>query len=158
MTDGRKMDRTPRESQTREQSAAKKTWRPASLLPTPEPRDGLEFRYVRTSVVAQSDSKNVSAKFREGWTPVLAKDYPELMVMSDHDSRFPENIEIGGLLLCSNSKEMMDQRREYQAKKAEDQIVAVDNNYMREQDARMPLLRTERTTRVEFGGDKPSEK
>ena len=139
MTDGRKMDRTPRESQTREQSAAKKTWRPASLLPTPEPRDGLEFRYVRTSVVAQSDSKNVSAKFREGWTPVLAKDYPELMVMSDHDSRFPENIEIGGLLLCSKS-------------------LAVDNNYMREQDARMPLLRTERTTRVEFGGDKPSEK
>jgi hypothetical protein len=29
---------------------------------------------------------------------------------------------------------------------------SVDNNYMRENDPRMPLLRPERSTKVQFGG------
>lgn len=153
MTDGRTLNRTPREATTREASERTQTWRPASLLPMPEPRPGVEFRYIRTTLIGNSDSKNVSAKFREGWTPVLAKDYPELRVMSDHDSRFPENIEIGGLLLCSNSTEMMDQRREYQARKSAAQMDAVDNNFLRQNDPRMPVLAPERKTRdTSFGG------
>ena len=46
--------------------------------------------------MGQSDNPNVSAKFREGWTPVLAKDHPELHVMTDIDSKWKDNIEVGG--------------------------------------------------------------
>jgi hypothetical protein len=45
-----------------------------------------------------ADPSNTSAKLREGWEPVKAEDHPELMHMSDPNSRFKGNIEIGGLL------------------------------------------------------------
>jgi hypothetical protein len=91
---------------------------------------------------------NVSRRFREGWRPVLAKDFPELMVMSDVGSRFPENIEIGGLLLCMNATETMQQRRDYQAEKTAREIKGVDEHYLKQSDPRMPVLRPERTSRV----------
>lgn len=94
-------ERTPRTETTREGSERRKGWQRQSLLPVPEPRDGLKFRWVRTSTLGQEDNKNVSSRFREGYTPVIAKDFPELMVMSDHNSRFRDNVEVGGLLLCS---------------------------------------------------------
>ena len=144
--------RAPREAESREATSARKSWKRPELLPTPEPRDGIVFRYIRTSMVGTSDNTNVSAKFREGWRPVLAKDYPELMVVTDHNSRFPENIEIGGLLLCSNAAETMAERRAYQQNLSNNQMRAVDESYLRQSDARMPVLKPERSTRTEFGG------
>ena len=82
------------------------------MLPDPEPRDGVEYRWVRTSTLGESDNKNVSSKFREGWTPVKAEDHPELQVLPDIDSRFEGNVEVGGLLLCENSAEYVESRRE----------------------------------------------
>jgi hypothetical protein len=144
-------DRTPRAQTTREGSVRKKGWQRPSLLPTPEPRDGLKFRWVRTSTLGQEDNKNVSSRFREGYTPVLAKDFPELKVLPDHNSRFPENLEVGGLILCSIPTEFAEERVEGQLEQAQAQIDAVDRNYMRENDPRMPLLRPERSTKVTFG-------
>lgn len=144
-------DRTPRAQTTREGSVRKKGWQRPSLLPTPEPRDGLKFRWVRTSTLGQEDNKNVSSRFREGYTPVLAKDFPELKVLPDHNSRFPENLEVGGLILCSIPTEFAEERVEGQLEQAQAQIDAVDRNYMRENDPRMPLLKPERSTKVTFG-------
>jgi hypothetical protein len=56
------------------------------------------------------------------------------------------NIEIGGLLLCKAPKELMDQRTEYYRKQSEAQIIAVDNNYMRSEDKRMPLFRERKSS------------
>lgn len=144
-------DRTPRAQTTREGSVRRKGWERPSLLPTPEPRDGLKFRWVRTSTLGQEDNKNVSSRFREGYTPVLAKDFPELKVLPDHNSRFPENLEVGGLILCSIPTEFAEERTEGQLEQAQAQIDAVDRNYMRENDPRMPKLRPERSTKVTFG-------
>ena len=140
--------RKPRESETRAATEHVRSWRPPDHLPMPEPRPGLEFRYIRTSTRGQADLLNVSRRVREGWKPVLAKDYPELMTMSDIGSRFPENIEIGGLLLCVNATETMQQRRDYQAEKTAREIKGVDEHYLRQSDPRMPVLRPERTSRV----------
>jgi hypothetical protein len=82
---------------------------------------------------------------------VLAKDFPELKVLPDHNSRFPENLEVGGLILCSIPTEFAEERIEGQLEQAQAQIDAVDRNYMRENDPRMPLLRPERSTKVTFG-------
>ena len=70
-------DREPRSTQTREAHAKKKGWERPTLLPTPDPRNGVKFRWIRTSVMGQADTPNVSSKFREGWSPVAAKDFPE---------------------------------------------------------------------------------
>ncbi len=144
-------DRTPRTQDTREGGQRRRGWQRQSLLPTPEPRDGLKFRWVRTSTLGNEDNKNVSSRFREGYTPVKADDFPELHVMSDHKSRFPENIEVGGLLLCSIPAEYADERVNGQLDQAKAQIDAVDRNYLRESDPRMPVLRPERSTKTTFG-------
>ena len=91
---------------------------------------------------------NVSSKFREGWEPVRAADHPELKVMTDLDSKFKDNVEVGGLLLCKNSTENMEARRDHYKDKNDQQIASVDNNYMRESDSRMPVLRPEKVTRT----------
>lgn len=146
-------ERKSRETETREETARPQTWKPASLLPQPNPVEGWEFRYIRSSMVGRSDNVNVSAKFREGWEPVPAAEVPELKVMNDHDSRFPDFVEIGGLILCKAPTELLKQRRDYQARRAEQQIEAVDRNYLRESDPRMPLLQPERRTRHSRFGD-----
>jgi hypothetical protein len=98
-------DRTSRTSETREESKRKVSWQRPTMLPTPEPREGIEFRWIRTSTLGNTDNTNVSSRFREGWTPVRKEDHPNLHVVSDIDSRFQDNIEVGGLLLCQNSTE-----------------------------------------------------
>lgn len=145
------VDRTPREHQTREKTARKRSWSRPSALPTPEPKNGYKYRWVRTSIVGVSDNPNVSTRFREGYVPVKAADHPELQLITDMDSRFRDNIEVGGLLLCAIPEEIADDRVEQQLEQAHRQLDAVDNNYMRQSDPRMPVLRPERHTRNSFG-------
>tara|TARA_R100000541_G_scaffold21167_2_gene31005 strand:+ start:478 stop:846 length:369 start_codon:yes stop_codon:yes gene_type:complete len=121
------------------------------MLPVPEPKPGIEYRWVRTATLGKNDNTNVSSKFREGWTPVRAEDHPNLQVVSDIDSRFTDNIEVGGLLLCQNSVENVQARREAQLDQAQNQMQAVDNSYLRNSDPRMPVLDPERSTRSSFG-------
>jgi hypothetical protein len=121
------------------------------MLPTPEPQDGFKFRWIRTSTLGNADMTNVSSRFREGYMPVRAEDHPELQIMSDVDSRFKGNIEVGGLLLCKAPLEDVQARVEGQLEMAQSQIDAVDRNFMRENDPRMPVLRPERSTKTSFG-------
>ena len=141
-------NRDSRTLDTRESSERKVTWKRANALPDPDPQEGVEFRWIRTSTLGQNDNTNVSSKFREGWEPVKLEDHPELKVLPDVDSKFKGNVEVGGLLLCRNSKENMDARREYHRQQTASQMAAVDNNYMRESDPRMPVLRPEKSTRT----------
>ena len=140
-------DRKPRTTETREAGERRKPWKRSSMLPTPEPRDGLSFRWIRTATLGNADMTNVSGRFRDGYVPVKAVDYPELHIMSDIDSRFKDNIEVGGLLLCAIPTELRDDRIYGQLESAQNQSEAVDRNYMRESDPRMPMLRPERSSR-----------
>jgi hypothetical protein len=143
-------DRTPRTLETREVAGRKKQWKRQSMLPTPDDRPGLKFRWIRSASLGNADMTNVSARFREGYTPVKADEYPELQIMSDIDSRFKGNVEVGGLLLCSIPTEDAQARIEGQLEIAQNQIESVDRNLMRESDRRMPILRPERVSK--FGG------
>ena len=140
-------NRTPRSLETREAGERKKPWKRASMLPNPEDRPGLKFRWIRTATLGNADMTNVSGRFRDGYVAVKAAEYPELHIMSDIDSRFKDNIEVGGLLLCAIATEQRDDRVYGQLESAQNQSEAVDRNYMRESDPRMPMLKPERSSR-----------
>jgi hypothetical protein len=75
------------------------------------------------------------------------------MHMTDPNSKFKGNVEIGGLLLCKAPEELMKQRDDYYAQQAKAQLQSVDNNFMRLNDERMPLFSEKKTT-VSFGKGK----
>jgi hypothetical protein len=144
-------ERAPRDSETRDSEVRDTPWKPAPLLPQPNPREGLDHRYVRATSRGESDNINVSQALRDGWEPVQSSEYPELMVISDRGSQYPDNVVIGGLLLCARPKEIGVKFEELAQKEVEGQTEALDRNYFREQDPRMPLTRPERRTRITFG-------
>jgi hypothetical protein len=146
-------NRVAREHEDRTAVKRPESWAPASGLPEPERQSGYAYRWIRVAALEQPDGKNVSAKFREGWEPVRVEEQPKLRFLSDPNSRFKDNIEIGGLLLCKIPSDFMGQRRQHFAGKNRDQINSVDNNFMRENDARMPLFQEKRSS-TSFGKGK----
>jgi len=93
---------------------------------------------------------NFSSSLRQGWEPCKASDHPEIQLMSVENDRYKDNIVIGGLMLCKAPSEMVQDRTEYYQEQTDSQIRSVDNNFMRENDPRMPLF-NERKTKVTFG-------
>jgi len=130
-------------------------YRPPSNLPDPLPRDGYRHRWIRASTLNEADPRNMSMRMREGWEMCLAEDYPEIMLVSSDKGNINGTIEIGGLMLCRASSEMVAAREKYYAKQNRAQMDSVDNNFMRENDPRMPLLKPERKTEVSFGKGRP---
>ena len=144
-------DRTPREMDSRIKMERPKQWMPAELLPEPNEEPEYKFRWIRISTMGQDDPRNISSKLREGWEPVKASEHPEIQLMgSGSKNRFPDSIEIGGLLLCKTPKEFAEQRDAYYQKQADGQMQSVDNTFMRDNDPRMPLFK-ERRSEVSFG-------
>lgn len=143
-------NRTNRELETRETTVRKKSWTRPEVLPTPNPEPGYQFHWVRISTRGEADPMNVSGKLREGWEPVKASDHPEIFLAGVESDRFKDNIVVGGLLLCKAPVELVEERNDFYTQQAEAQIRSVDNNFMRENDPRMPLF-NERKTKVTFG-------
>ena len=139
-----------RELTTRAVSERPKQWAPPELLPEPDKEAGYAYRWIRVSMLNQADPRNLSAKMREGWEPVRIEEQPKFKLLLDPNSRFKDNIEIGGLLLCKAPEEFVDQRSEYYRNQTQSQTEAVDNNLMRQSDPRMPLFK-ERKSSHSFG-------
>ena len=146
-------NRLARELETSETIKRPEAWTPPELLPKFDQKPGWAYRWIRTSMVGQSDARNVSSKLREGWEPVKLADHPEMQYYVDPDSRFKDSVEIGGLLLCKTPQEFVNQRNAYYAAQAQAQTEAVDNSLMKESDSRMPLFK-ERKSTTTFGKGK----
>ena len=143
-------NRKPREQESRAVAARQMAWRPPETLPSPDPRDGVTHRWVRTSMMGSADAANISSKLREGYEPCKAEDYPELMMHATTEGRFKGNIEVGGLVLCKIPTEFLKQRESYYANQNKSQMESVDNNFMRDNDPRMSKF-SEKSTKVSFG-------
>lgn len=146
-------NRLKRELDTRETVERPKQWAPAELLPEPEKEAGFKYRWIRVSMNGQADPRNLSRALREGWEPVRIEEQPKMKLLVDPDSRYKDNIEIGGLVLCKTPEEFVEQRNKYYQDQTAAQTAAVDNNLMRENDPRMPLF-SERKSTTSFGKGK----
>jgi hypothetical protein len=143
-------NRSARELDTRQTMQRPEAWRPPETLPMPDDRPGWTHRYIRISTMGTADPSNISSKLREGYEPCKAEDYPELMMHASIEGRFKGGVEVGGLLLCRIPEEFMTQRAKYYENLNKSQVDSVDNNFLRENDPRMPLF-SEKRTKVTFG-------
>jgi hypothetical protein len=143
-------NRLARELDTRAEMQRPTSWQAPETLPSPNPRPGISHRWVRTSMGGQSDVQNVSSKLREGYEPVKAEDYPEMMMHASTEGRFKGNIEVGGLVLCSIPSEFLVQRDAHFAGINKATMESVDNNFMKDNDPRMSKF-SEKSTKVTFG-------
>lgn len=146
------IDRTRRTEESREKEVRQQSWKPAHDLPVPEPVDGYGFRWVRIAMMGQPDPANMARARREGWIPCKAVDHPEISGDLASFGMAPSSdlIEIGGLVLCRAPTELLQQRDAYYADLTQRQAQAVDNNFLRENDPRMPLFR-EGKSKISFG-------
>lgn len=138
--------RTTRESETRIAAERPDRWRPAQLLPEPNPEEGYVFRWIRVSMMGNDDAKNISTSFAEGWEPVKASMHPEIRMFNTGTTKFPDSIEVGGLVLCKIPAEFMAQRSSHYGQKTDREMQAVDNNFMGQSDPRMPLFKDRQST------------
>ena len=143
-------NRKPREVETRQQEMRPQQWRPPELLPEPDRQAGFAYRWIRVATLNNSDPRNLSAKIREGWEPCRIEEQPQFALLVDPNSRYKDNIEIGGLLLCKSPMEFVEQRNAYYKQQSDHQMEAVDNTLMRQNDPRMPLF-NERKMTSSFG-------
>lgn len=138
--------RTPRELESREMTK-RETWVEPSALPTPAPDPDWAYRWVAIAINATPDQTNASKRFREGWVPVRAEDYPELGLAANAGG----NVEVGGLLLCKMPKERAKARDRFYQQQNAAQMESVDSTFLRNNDSRMPLF-AEKRTEVSRGG------
>jgi hypothetical protein len=143
-------NRIARELESRSMKERPKQWQRPETLPQPDKQPGYAYRWIRVAMMNQADARNISAKFREGWEPVRIEEQPQFKLLVDPDSRFKDNVEVAGLLLCKMPEEFVDQRTSYYTQIAKANMDAVDNNFMKESDPRMPLFK-EGKSKVSFG-------
>jgi hypothetical protein len=87
---------------------------------------------------------------REGWEPVKLSEHPELRLYAVDGARFQDSVEVGGLMLCKAPEEFVNQRKAYYNNQTQSQTEAVDNSFMKENDARMPLF-SQKSSKTSFG-------
>jgi len=141
-----KDNKLTRELTTRAVQERPKQWMQPELLPEPDKQPGYNYRWIRVSTLNKADPRNLSAKLREGWEPVAVEEQPQFRLLADPDSRFKDSVEIGGLLLCNTPTDFVAQRNAFFARQTQAQTDAVDNNLMRQSDARMPLFKESKSS------------
>ena len=147
--------KTSRASQTRSKTERPKVWTPPSSLDAPPAPKGFMHRWIRAESIGFQDTKNISARLREGYELVRADQYPDSEYPVVDSGKYAGVIGVGGLLLARIPEELAKQRTDYYQELAKGQDEAVEHDLMKEQHKSMPI-NVERQSRVTFGGTKKS--
>ena len=145
-------NKTPRAAQTRDTTTRRKPWAPPSSLDAPPAPDGFKHRWIRAEVLGKEDSKNLSARLREGFELVRAdsgSEYPTIQ-----EGKYAGVIGVGGLLLAKIPEEIVEERMSYFADRTQDRDDAIESDLLKEQHPSMPISKPERQSRVSFGGNR----
>ena len=148
-----KVKRTSRANETRENKVLRKPWAPPSMLDAPPAPDGFVHRWIRAETRGFDDTKNVSAKLREGWELVRSDEYPDFELPVVESGKYEGVFGVGGLLLARLPEETAFERNQYFSQRNADQMEAVDHDMMRENaHSTMTISKPDRQSRVTFGG------
>tara|TARA_R110000803_G_scaffold104068_1_gene172205 strand:- start:21 stop:527 length:507 start_codon:yes stop_codon:yes gene_type:complete len=150
--------RASRSSDTRAKDDRPKVWKMPSALELPDEAielaesQGLTYRWIRESILGQDDKTNVSKRFREGFVPVRPDELPGFHDLPTvDDGRHAGVIGVGGLILCKIDKNIADQRNDFFEQQTQNQMTAVENDLMREENPAMPIS-SRMSSKVTFGG------
>ena len=151
-------DRNSRSAETRASQTRRTPWTPPSMLDAPHAPPGYQFRWIREATRGIDDKSNMSKRIREGYEPVRAEDYPDFEAPTIESGSNKGVIGVGGLILAKVPVETAAERNAYFKDQADSAMQGVDQNYMRESDARMPIKDSDiqRTSKVAFGS-KPTD-
>ena len=153
MSDAKTLNRTARESDTREKSARRRPWAPPSRLDAPPAPMGYKHRWIRAEAGGMEDRTNIAGRLREGYELVRGEEYPDFPAPTVQDGRHAGVISVGGLVLARIPDENIEQRNAYYAKEASDRMQAADNELMKANaHSSMVIERPVRRSRVSFGG------
>ena len=147
--------KTSRAGQTRSKTERPKVWTPPSSLDAPPAPKGFRHRWIRAESIGFQDTKNISARLREGYELVRADQYPDSEYPVVDSGKYAGVIGVGGLLLARIPEELAKQRTDYYQELAKGQDEAVEHDLMKEQHKSMPID-VNRQSRVTFGGTKKS--
>ena len=147
-------DRVSRSAEVRAKENARKPWAPPSMLETPPNPPGYVYRWIRAEVLNEDDKKNVMSRIREGFELVRAEEIGDFELPSIQDGRHAGVVSVGGLLLAKIPEETRNERNAYYQQRTTNAQEAVDNDLMKESDARSPIMSPRRTSSVTFGGGK----
>ena len=145
--------RTSRANQTREKTAQRKPWAPPSMLDAPPAPEGFKHRWIRAETRGFDDTKNISAKLREGYELVRRDEYPDFEAPVIDSGKYEGVFGVGGLILARIPDETVAERSAYFNQRSTDQMQAVDSDMMRENaHSTMTISKADRQSRVTFGG------
>ena len=150
-------DRNSRSAETRLSQTRRTPWKPPSMLDAPPAPDGFKHRWIRAETRGFDDTKNVSAKMREGWELVRKDEFPDFEAPVVESGKYEGVFGVGGLLLARIPNETVDERTAYFAERNQHQQDAVDHDMMRENaHSTMRIGNADRQSRVTFGGPRKS--
>lgn len=106
-------------------------WRPSDTLFAPEPRPGMENRWIRVRLGEKDDPRNFEKKFREGWKPVSLDSVPsDLMPPTMNYGRFGAVVAVSDLVLCERPVEIGLSRKRYFAQRLARQLASADRRHV----------------------------
>tara|TARA_R100000700_G_scaffold14801_1_gene20758 strand:- start:90 stop:578 length:489 start_codon:yes stop_codon:yes gene_type:complete len=147
------IDRASRAKTSREKTARRKPWAPPSMLDAPPAPDGYKHRWIRAETRGFDDTKNISAKLREGYELVRSDEYPDFEAPVIDSGKYEGVFGVGGLVLARIPNETVAERTAYFNSRSADQMEAVDSDMMRENaHSTMTINKPNRQSRVTFGG------
>ena len=147
------IDRATRAKTSREKTARRKPWAPPSMLDAPPAPDGYKHRWIRAETRGFDDTKNISAKLREGYELVRSDEYPDFEAPVIDSGKYEGVFGVGGLVLARIPDETVAERTAYFNSRSADQMEAVDSDMMRENaHSTMTINKPNRQSRVTFGG------
>ena len=145
--------RTPRATDTRAKTERRKPWAPSSSLDAPPAPEGYKHRWIRSEARGFVDTKNVSARLREGYELVRADEYPDFEAPVIDSGKYEGVIGVGGLMLARIPLETVKERNDYYQGRAKDLQDAVDQELQRENAHNtMTISKPDRQSCVNFGG------
>ena len=127
------------------------------MLDAPPAPDGFKHRWIRAETRGFDDTKNISAKMREGWELVRKDEFPDFEAPVVESGKYEGVFGVGGLLLARIPNETAAERNAYFAERNQNQQDAVDHDMMRENaHSTMRIGKPDRQSRVTFGGPRKS--